>query len=76
MYMILNAYWEALEFELPEVRDNYEPWRRAIDTSLDSPNDIVERSAAPTVGTRFYLAAPYSVVALFSRAKKSISTGV
>jgi isoamylase len=76
MYMILNAYWEALEFELPEVRDNYEPWRRAIDTSLDSPNDIVERSAAPTVGTRSYLAAPYSVVALFSRAKKSISTGV
>jgi isoamylase len=76
MYMILNAYWEALEFELPEVRDDYEPWRRAIDTSLDSPNDIVERSAAPTVGTRSYLAAPYSVVALFCRAKKSISTGV
>ncbi len=76
MYMILNAYWEPLEFELPEVSDNYEPWCRTIDTSLDSPNDIVDRSIAPMVGTRSYLAAPYSVVTLFSRAKNSISIGV
>jgi glycogen operon protein len=76
LYLILNAYWEPLEFELPPVGDNHEPWRRTIDTSLDSPDDIVEHFVAPTVATRSYLAAPHSVVALFSRATSTISTRV
>ena len=74
LYLILNAYWEPLEFELPPVGDGHEPWRRTIDTSLDSPDDIVEHSVAPTVATRSYLAAPHSVIALFSRATGSVST--
>ena len=32
-HLILNAYWEPLEFELP-ARDGRGPWRRWIDTSL------------------------------------------
>lgn len=74
LYLILNAYWEPLEFELPPVGGHYEPWRRTIDTSLDSPNDIVELRFAPTVVTRSYLAAPHSVVVLFSRAAGTTST--
>jgi isoamylase len=73
LYLILNAYWEPLEFELPPVGDNHESWRRTIDTSLDSPDDIVERRFAPTVATRSYLAAPHSVVALFSRATSGVA---
>ena len=39
-HLILNAYWEPLEFELPRDSDGH-PWRRWIDTGLDSPHDIV-----------------------------------
>jgi isoamylase len=65
-YMILNAYWEPLEFELPPIGNSNEAWRRWIDTSLDSPDDIVKRQTAPAVTSRTYLAGPRSVVALFA----------
>jgi glycogen operon protein len=60
-YLILNAYWEPLDFELPAAT---EAWRRWIDTSLDSPHDIVEWQAAPSSPGRTYHAAERSVVVL------------
>jgi isoamylase len=64
--VILNAYWEPLEFELPVTsRDN--TWRRWIDTSLDSPCDIVEWQVAPEVSSASYRAGPRSLVALYNR---------
>jgi glycogen operon protein len=67
-HFILNAYWEPLEFELPGAGDDDgEPWRRWIDTSLDSPNDIVEWKTAPTVPGYTYRVGPHSVVVLFAR---------
>jgi isoamylase len=65
-YVILNAYWESLEFELPPLTDGFDFWRRGIDTSLDSPDDITEWRTAPTIKSRFYLAGPRSVVGLFA----------
>ena len=67
-YAILNAYWEPLEFELPPLGKDDDPWRRWIDTSLDSPQDIVEWQAAPTVSSRTYRAGPRSVVVLIAHA--------
>jgi isoamylase len=67
LYLILNAYWEPLEFELPPLGNGNDAWRRWIDTSRDSPEDITERQSAPTVTSRTYLAGPRSVVALFAR---------
>ena len=64
LYFILNAYWEPLDFELPPVTAE-NPWRRWIDTSLDSPDDIAEWQAAPQVTARSYRAGPRSVVTLF-----------
>ena len=67
-HVILNAYWEALEFELPRVGgDKRESWHRWIDTTLDSPQDIVEWETAPTVPGGTYRAGPRSVVVLFAR---------
>jgi glycogen operon protein len=67
-YVILNAYWEALEFELPRKGDDdRDPWHRWIDTTLDSPQDIVEWETAPAVPGRTYRAGPRSVVVLFAR---------
>lgn len=67
-HAIFNAYWEPLEFELPPVVDSAQvQWRRWIDTSLDSPHDIVEwEEEAPTIGGHTYPTAPRSVVMLFA----------
>jgi isoamylase len=67
LYLILNAYWEPREFELPPVGNGNDAWRRWIDTSRDSPDDIAEWQSAPPVTSRTYLAGPRSVVALFAR---------
>jgi isoamylase len=64
-YFILNGFWEPLVFELPELR-SANRWRRWIDTSLDSPNDIVAWNEAPTVPGRTYRVAERSVVMLHS----------
>ena len=66
-HMILNAYWEPLEFELPPAEhQNKIAWRRWIDTALDSPHDIEEWQAAPLISSRTYRSAAYSVVVLFA----------
>ena len=64
MYLILNAYWEPLDFELPPHNGN--PWHLWIDTGLSSPNDIVEWRFAPPVASSAYRAAPRSVVVLYA----------
>jgi glycogen operon protein len=61
MHFILNAHDQAHEFELPEA-----PWRRWIDTSRRSPDDIVELASAPAIDARIYDAGPQSVVMLFA----------
>ncbi len=63
-HLILNAYWEPLEFELPQLEAG--PWRRWIDTALDSPADIVPWESAPPVTRGVYPAAARSVVMLFA----------
>jgi isoamylase len=66
-HLIANAYWEPLDFELPSVHDgSRDPWRRWIDTYLDSPRDIVAWQAAPSVPGYTYRAGPRSVVVLYA----------
>jgi len=68
LYLILNAYWEQLEFQLPQVDINSVgrgPWCRWIDTSLDFPNDIVEWQNAVPISGSIYRAGPRSTVVLF-----------
>jgi glycogen operon protein len=70
-HLILNAYWEPLEFELPAEPDaGKNPWRRWIDTSLESPHDIIDWPSAPSVAGRIYRAAPRSVVVLIAGEKR------
>jgi len=66
-FNIFNAYWEPLEFELPRISSGeYEPWRRWIDTYLDSPQDITAWHSAAAVPGYVYRAAPRSVVILWA----------
>jgi glycogen operon protein len=45
------------------------PWRRWIDTSLESPQDIQDWAEAPAVIGRTYLTGPRSVVVLIAAAE-------
>jgi len=69
-HLIVNAFWEPLEFELPHENEAHgHPWRRWIDTSFDSPQDIVDWPDAPVVSGRTYRAEPRSVVVLIATPK-------
>src|SRR5262249_5449734 len=66
-HFIFNAYWNPLEFELPRLDHNYGPvWHRWIDTSLDSPNDIVSWDLAPAITSATYRSEARSTVVLFA----------
>jgi isoamylase len=65
-HVILNAYWQPLDFELPRLDSVGENlWRRWIDTALDSPQDIGEFETAESVPGYAYRAESRSVVMLF-----------
>jgi hypothetical protein len=65
-HIILNAYWEPLDFELPVLREGRGNWWRWIDTALDPPHEICEWNAEqPVLGTT-YRAGARSVVVLIS----------
>ena len=67
VHTIFNAYWEALDFELPQVKNTSETaWRRWIDTALDSPHDILSWETAESVPGYSYRADARSVVMLFA----------
>ena len=64
-YVALNAYWKALDFEFPPVTGAPDTgWLRLIDTSLPSPNDIVEESMGVPVAGPKYRVKPRSLVML------------
>jgi isoamylase len=65
-HLMMNSYWEPLEFELPSSDDRgAHPWRCWIDTGLEAPLDILEWQGAPAVPGRKYRVEARSVVMLF-----------
>ena len=77
-HMILNAYWEPLDFELPALRSGSKAWRRWIDTALDPPHEICEWNAEAVVPEGTYRVGARSVVVLIAPNERmpDISTGV
>jgi glycogen operon protein len=65
LHIILNMYWEPLEFALPEVASRR--WHRVIDTALGSPDDIADAEADAPVAGQPYRAQARSVVVLVNR---------
>ena len=64
-YLMLNAFWEPLEFELPPAPAG-SAWQRWIDTSLESPEDIHEWERSPQFVDGEYRVSDRSVVMLYS----------
>jgi isoamylase len=68
LHVMFNTYWEALDFDLPPIPATaVAGWQRWVDTSLESPEDIMDPPAAPRVPGTQYRVAPRSVAALFVR---------
>lgn len=65
VHVMINLYWENLEFELPNIR-GYR-WYRSVDTALPSPQDIVELGQEVLVSGDTYLVTARSIVILDSR---------
>jgi isoamylase len=61
IYVMINAYWEGLEFHIQEGAAVHE-WKRIVDTSLPSPDDFLEHGLH--LERAEYLVAPRSIVVL------------
>ena len=60
---MVNAWWEPLAFTLPPLADAGH-WRRWLDTSQPSPDDVRRWSDAPFVTGATYPVGPRSVAAV------------
>jgi isoamylase len=70
LHAMLNAYWEPLTFELPPHTGQINGgWKRWIDTSRNSPEDVCAWENAQIVSHSKYEVAPRSIVILFERAE-------
>jgi isoamylase len=68
LHLMFNAYWEALDFELPSPpAASIAGWQRWLDTSLEAPDDITDPFTAPPVPGPRYRVSPRSVAAVFLR---------
>ena len=65
MHLMINAYYETLDFEIPEYFEERRcTWKRWIDTFLESPEDISELSGSPPISGSKYRLSPYSLAVL------------
>jgi isoamylase len=69
LHVMFNAYWEALDFDLPSAPTSaVAGWQRWIDTSRAPPDDITDIGAAPLVSAPQYRVEPRSVAVLIVQA--------
>jgi glycogen operon protein len=64
LHLMLNAFWQPLDFELPAVPSECQgPWRRWIDTCREPPEDICEwRCGSPVTAPNYSVQARSLVV--------------
>ncbi len=60
LYVMINAYWQPLEFTIQEGLPDQ--WKLIIDTSADSPGDFAEEANAKAINSLIYEVAPRSMV--------------
>jgi glycogen operon protein len=75
IHLVFNAYWEALDFELPPTGIDGVGWTRIVDTALPSPADIgADRGGTPWPDAT-YRVTPRSVVVLVARPAVAATDG-
>jgi glycogen operon protein len=63
-YVMINAGTQAVEFTIQKETSG--GWRRVVDTSLASPEDIVDLAGAPRLAAGGYQVSAHSVVVLMA----------
>jgi glycogen operon protein len=71
LYVMINAWWEDLEFEIQAEGS----WLRVVDTSLASPDEIADAGKEMPVGSERYSVRARSVVVLLQARMQSDSPG-
>jgi glycogen operon protein len=71
LYLLLNAYWEALTFEVPPLVPGHAGWRRCVDTSRTPPEDICFDLGAPIITSSAVVVEPRSVMAMLATRAQS-----
>jgi isoamylase len=67
LYIMTNAFWEPLTFELPALLD--QDWCRFVDTTREAPLDILEFGHEERLGNqKSHTVGPRSVVVLIGKA--------
>lgn len=68
IYVAMNAWTEPLGFKIPAAPSG-RPWRCVVDTSLPSPEDIVEEDQGPRIPVlQIYRVQAHSLIVLVSEA--------
>ncbi|MBK9489695.1 MAG: glycogen debranching protein GlgX [Haliscomenobacter sp.] len=68
IYVVMNTFWESLEFELPTpLGHEAAVWHRLLDTALASPYDITSVTPDEHLVSNLYTVAPRSVVMLIAK---------
>ncbi|ADL50859.1 glycogen debranching protein GlgX [Clostridium cellulovorans] len=65
IHVMMNMYWETLEFEIPDVQGRR--WYRVVDTALPSPSDIIEKGKELLITDGNFKVLPRSIVILISK---------
>ncbi|MDM9384671.1 glycogen debranching protein GlgX [Chlorogloeopsis sp. ULAP01] len=66
IHVMLNMYWEALDFEIPSIAGRRE-WYKIVDTAEPSPMDIMEQGKETIVSGNVCTVQGRSVVILISK---------
>ena len=76
MHLIFNAYWEPIEFELPQLDETLDGWRRIVDTSRQAPDDLASTfTEAQVISTPAYRTEPRSITILAARRARATRGG-
>jgi glycogen operon protein len=73
LYVMINAFWEDLEFGV--FAETPGGWRRAVDTALPSPDDIVEPGAEEPLLEPMYTVRARSIVVLCGGVQRTEGVG-
>jgi len=74
LYVILNAYWKSLEFELPSLPEG-SLWQRVVDTSLPAPHDFATPGESlPADQARYEVKPRCAVILQSSESSKARNT--
>ena len=70
LYVMINAFWQPVHFRVQE--SDVGEWKRLLDTSRPSPDDIVEPGNEELLDSLNYRLAPRSIAVLMRQPAKAI----